>query len=72
MIVCRVGGRIDTELVLEEVNMATRTRRPEFGIIHHSDHGAQYTALAFGQRLREFGLVGSMGTAGDRYEMESF
>ncbi|MBX6772882.1 MAG: transposase [Chloroflexi bacterium] len=35
------------------------------GTIHHSDHGAQYTALAFSRRLEEAGLVGSMGTVGD-------
>ena len=29
------------------------TRRP--GLIHHSDHGTQYTSLAFGRRLRESG-----------------
>ena len=70
-----MGERIRTELVLEAVNMATRTRRPEPGTIHHSDHGAQYTALGFGPRLREAGLVGSMGTIGDCYDnalMESF
>jgi transposase InsO family protein len=70
-----MGDRIRVDLVLEAVNMATRIRRPEPGTIHHSDHGAQYTSLAFGQRLREAGLVGSMGSIGDCYDnamMESF
>jgi len=35
------------------------------GVIHHSDHGSQYTSLAFGKTLREAGLVGSMGSVGD-------
>ena len=70
-----MGERIGTELVIDAVNMAMRTRKPEPGTIHHSDHGAQYTSIAFGQRLREAGLVGSMGSIGDCYDnamMESF
>ncbi|MGH3828372.1 MAG: transposase [Pseudonocardiaceae bacterium] len=41
----------------------------------HSDHGTQYTSWAFGQRLRDTGLLPSMGTIGDCYDnsmMESF
>ncbi len=33
--------------------------------IHHSDHGAQYTAMAFGRTLKEAGVLGAMGTIGD-------
>jgi putative transposase len=36
--------------------------------VHHSDHGCQYTSLAFGRRLREAGLLGSMGTIGDCFD----
>lgn len=45
--------------------MALWQRRPRPGTIHQADHGAQYTSWAFGQRLREAGLLGSMGTVGD-------
>jgi transposase InsO family protein len=31
--------------------MALWNRQPEEGIIHHSDHGSQYTSLVFGQGL---------------------
>ncbi len=70
-----MDNNIRMELVLDAVNMAMRTRNPGPGTIHHSDHGAQYTALAFGQRLREAGLLSSMGSIGDCYDnamMESF
>ena len=64
------------DIVLAALNMAVRSRRPLPGqTIHHSDHGAQYTAMAYGQRLRATGLVGSMGSVGDAYDnalMESF
>jgi len=38
------------------------------GLVHHSDHGCQYTSLAFGRRLRDTGIVGSMGSVGDCYD----
>jgi putative transposase len=34
-------------------------------VIHHSDHGSQYTSIAFGKRCREAGVRPSMGSAGD-------
>ena len=37
-------------------------------VIHHSDHGAQYTSIAFGQRCREAGVTLSMGSVGDCYD----
>lgn len=34
-------------------------------LIHHSDAGSRYTALACTEELREAGIVGSIGTVGD-------
>jgi len=34
-------------------------------LIHHSDAGSQYTALAFTEELAEAGIAGSIGTVGD-------
>lgn len=71
-----IAHHMRTELVIDALGMATLRRRPEDGAtILHSDHGTQYTAWAFGQRLRAAGLLGSMGTVGDCYDnsmMESF
>ena len=33
------------------------------GLVHHSDHGTQYTALSFGKKLEEARIVPSMGGA---------
>ncbi|MEW6546782.1 MAG: IS3 family transposase [Bacillota bacterium] len=60
-----MGDRPAVDLVLDALNMAIRNRRPAGGLIHHSDHGVQYTSLAFTRRLREAGITGSMGTVGD-------
>lgn len=56
-----------TPLVLAALEMAVRQRKPE-GTVHHSDHGCQYTSVAFGQRLIDAGLKPSMGTVGDAYD----
>lgn len=75
-----IGWSIDnhmrTELVIDALGMATLRRKPESGnTILHSDHGSQFTAWAFGQRLRAAGILPSMGSVGDCYDnsmMESF
>lgn len=60
-----MGERPVAELVVDALNMALWNRRPGPGLIHHSDHGAQYTSLVFTRRLQETGILGSMGTVGD-------
>ena len=57
-----------TELVLEALEMALWNRRPEPGLVHHSDQGTQYTSLAFGRRLREAGIAASMGSVADCFD----
>ena len=60
-----MGDRPLADLVVGAVNMAVWNRQPNPGLIHHSDHGAQYTSLVMGRTLREAGILGSMGTVGD-------
>lgn len=62
-----MATNLRTELVLNALEMAISQRRPE-GVIHHSDQGAQYTSLAFGQRCREAGVRPSLGSVGDGYD----
>ena len=69
-----MATHLQTELVLAALEMARVQRRPA-GVIHHSDHGTQYTSLAFGERCRVLGVRPSRGTVGDCYDnavMESF
>jgi len=60
-----MDGRPVAGLVINALNMAVWNRQPDRGLIHHSDHGSQYTALAFSRRLEETGILGSMGSVGD-------
>jgi putative transposase len=60
-----------SDLVTAALAQALSTRRrasSEFtasGLIHHSDAGSQYTALAFTEELTAAGIAGSIGTVGD-------
>ncbi len=56
-----------TELMLGALNMAIEQRKPQ-QVIHHSDHGCQYTSIAFGARCKAAGVQLSMGTVGDAYD----
>jgi putative transposase len=37
-------------------------------VVHHSDHGTQYTSIEFGLRCKEAKVRPSMGTVGDAYD----
>ena len=52
------------ELVVEALEMAIWQRRPETGLVHHSDRGGQYVSLIFGQSARAAGIDISMGAKG--------
>jgi putative transposase len=64
-----IADHIRAELVADAVQMAIWRRRPPPGqTIAHSDHGAQYTSWLFGRRLRQAGLLGSIGSIGDCFD----
>jgi putative transposase len=62
-----ITDHLRAEMVCDALDMATWRRRPDpdTGLVHHADHGTQYTSWVFGQRLRQAGILGSMGTVGD-------
>jgi putative transposase len=62
-----IEDHLRTELMLDALNMALEQRRPK-QVIHHSDHGCQYTSYAFGKRCQEMNVMPSMGTVGDAYD----
>jgi putative transposase len=62
-----MAEHLRTELVLAALKMATTQRDPE-EVIHHSDHGCQYTSIEFGRRCRDWGVRPSMGTVGDCFD----
>ena len=70
-----MASHMRTELVVDALQMAVWRRKPSAGLVHHSDRGVQYTAISFGRRLEEVGIVPSMGRSGtalDNAMAESF
>jgi putative transposase len=71
-----IADHLRAELVVDALDMARWRRKPApAGTVVHSDRGTQYTSWLFGHRLRQAGLLGSMGAVGSAYDnalMESF
>jgi putative transposase len=63
-----MADHMRTELVVDALQMALARRRPDPGLIHHSDQGSQYVSLGFGQAARDAGIAISMGSRGDAYD----
>ncbi len=60
----------DADLVCAVLEYALRSRRPagDGGLIHHADHGSQYTSIKLTTRLVRAGIRASMGSVGDSYD----
>jgi putative transposase len=56
--------------VTDALQMALAQRRPEPGLIWHSDQGSQFVSLAFGQQARAAGIAQSMGSKGDCFDTQ--
>lgn len=70
-----MGDRLDARLVIDALDMAIARRRPEAGLLHHSDRGCQYASRAFRRLLAGHGMICSMSRKGNAYDnapMESF
>jgi putative transposase len=63
-----MGAVFDAELVAGALEMAVARRRPGDGLIHHSDRGCQYTALAFGARCVKAGIAQSNSRKGNPHD----
>lgn len=70
-----IGDHMRTELVIDALAAAERTRGSLAGAVMHTDHGSQYTSRAFAEICRSAGVRQSMGTVGssaDNAAAESF
>jgi transposase InsO family protein len=63
-----LADHMRTELVEDALQMAFVTRRPDKGVIFHSDRLAQYTSLDYGKLARANGVVLSVGMAGECWD----
>jgi transposase InsO family protein len=67
-----VGWALDatlaTTLPLRALDAAVRRRRPEAGLMHHSDRGCQYTSADYRSALAELGVTVSMSRKGNCWD----
>jgi putative transposase len=68
-----VGWSIDASptaaLVTNALSMAIERRKPPAGTVIHSDQGVQFGSWVFTQRAKASGLLPSMGSIGDCYDI---
>jgi putative transposase len=66
----RVAGHMRTDMVLDALEMARRSRGAGrlTGLVTHSDAGSQFTSVRFTERLEEIGAQPSIGTVADSYD----
>jgi len=70
-----MSEHIDSDLVISALQMAISQRKPQTGLLHHSDRGSQYASDDFQDLLEDNGIVCSMSRKGDCWDnacMESF
>jgi transposase InsO family protein len=63
------SARADADLVLTTLEYALASREVGPGqLIHHADHGGQYTSIKLTTRLVRAGIQASMGSVGDSFD----
>jgi putative transposase len=63
-----LDATLSTSLPLEALNRAVRRRRPDAGLMHHSDRGCQYTSAEYRGALAELGITVSMSRKGNCWD----
>jgi putative transposase len=67
--------RIDSDLVMSALRMAVEQRKPDAGLLCHSDRGSQYASDSYQDLLDGNGIICSMSRKGNCWDnacMESF
>ena len=70
-----MSNRMKRQLVIDALLMAIWQRKPDRGLLHHSDRGSQYCSREYRNMLNRHGIVPSMSRKGDCWDnapMESF
>jgi transposase InsO family protein len=58
----------DRRLALRALDMAVRRRRPEPGLVHHTDQGSPYASEDYQEVLERYGMTCSMSRRGNCYD----
>ena len=70
-----MGDTLSHMILADALHKALMQRKPEAGLMFHSDRGTQYASYAFRELMERHGFVQSMSSSGNCYDnalMESF
>jgi putative transposase len=70
-----MGPKMTRKLIAQSLIRAVSAKRPQPGLIHHSDRGSQYCSYEYIKFLDRLGMQASMSRKGNCYDnapMESF
>ena len=56
------------DIVTEALTIAWFRRKPAVGLMHHSDRGSQYASQPFQDKLKAYGMEGSMSRKGNCWD----
>jgi putative transposase len=65
---CAMGANPDRHLVVGALETAIARRRPQPGLVFHSDRGSQYAASDVQELLRKHQMIASMSRKGDCWD----
>lgn len=63
-----MNSHMKTDLPLDALKMAINSRRPNEGLIHHSDRGVQYASFLYQEQLAKSGMICSMNRKGNCWD----
>ena len=63
-----MSSRLERELAIEALKMALGERKPEGGLVHHSDRGSQYASNEYRQLLQAKQILASMSRSGNCWD----
>lgn len=63
-----MSRRNNQALITDALRMAIQQRRPEPGLIHHTDQGTLYTSSGYRALMAEHGMIASMSRKGDCWD----
>jgi len=63
-----LGRSLEAELALVALQQALQRRKPQPGLVHHSDRGVQYACQAYTDLLRHHQVTISMSRKGNPYD----
>jgi putative transposase len=63
-----LGRTLEAELAIAALKMALAERKPEAGLVHHSDRGVQYASEDYTDLLKQHNAQISMSRKGNPYD----